>query len=115
MKKFLLILLCCGAAVCFGANDEKIDLDKKEKDLQKEEKQLLKEMLELRIKLIRKDPNLKKLHDKIMELHRELALNLDGKKEMRDIAEKLKKVRTSLAEIKVQKNEDGKDSSDLGF
>lgn len=115
MKKFLLILFCCGAAVCFAADDEKAKLDQKEKDLQKEEKQLLKEMLELRIKLIQKDPNLKKLHDKIMELHRELALNLDGQKEMREIAEKLKQVRTSLAEIKQQKDSDGKDTNDFGL
>ncbi|MDD5596685.1 MAG: hypothetical protein PHV82_01990 [Victivallaceae bacterium] len=115
MKNFLLIILCCGATVCFSADDAKADLDKKEKDLQKQEKQLLREMLELRIKLIQKDPSLKKLHAKIMELHRELALSLDSKKEMREIADKLKKVRTSLAEISQQKDTDKKDSDIFGL
>ncbi|MFA6714315.1 MAG: hypothetical protein WC082_08355 [Victivallales bacterium] len=115
MKKFLLILLCCAAVFCFGADDEQTDLERKEKNLQKQEKQLLREMLKLRIKLIQKDPNLKKLHAKIMELHRELTLALDSKKEMRDVADKLKKVRVSLAEISQQKGSDKKDSDIFGL
>jgi uncharacterized Fe-S cluster-containing radical SAM superfamily protein len=62
-------------------------------------------MFDLRVKLIKTDPALKKLHEKIMEMHKELALQLDSKKEMRELAKKLRKVQKSLEEIKKEKED----------
>lgn len=105
MKKLLIIFLCCSAVFCFG----QVDLKKKEKDLLKQEKKLAKEMFELRVKLLKKDPHLKKLYDKIMELHKELALMLDRKKEMRNLAWQLKEVKKSLAAVQAQIKEEAGD------
>ncbi len=104
MKKLLIIFLCCGAAaLCFADNPY---IETKEQTLLKQEKELAKKMFELRVKLLKNDPEFKKLHEKIMELHKELALQLDNSKEMRALATKLRKVRNSLADIKKQKEED---------
>ncbi len=101
MKKFLIMFLCAATLLCFDANAEK-NLEEQQQALLKQEKQLAKEMFQLRVKLLQKDPILKKMHEKIMELHKELALRLDSKKEMRILLSKLKKVKVSLAEVKQQ-------------
>ena len=102
IRRFLIISICCCAPLCYG--QEGIEkLDKKEKELIKQEKKIAKEMFETRVKLLGKDPHLKKIHDKIMELHKELALMLDRKKEMRILINKMKKVRKSLNEVRDKK------------
>ncbi|MCK4982363.1 MAG: hypothetical protein KAS17_05540 [Victivallaceae bacterium] len=101
MKKLFILFLCCGAVLCFGQEH----LDEKEQKLVKQEKKLAKEMFELRIKFLKEDPALKKLHAKILELHKELALKLDSKKQMRTLAAKLRKVKNSIAAIKEEKEE----------
>jgi septal ring factor EnvC (AmiA/AmiB activator) len=108
MKKFLIIIMCFSAMLCFAQSD----LAKKEKDLVKQEKKIAKEMFEMRVKLLGKEPHLKKLHDKIMELHKELALMLDRQKEMRELASKLKKVKKSLNAIRDKKSMDDEDNND---
>jgi len=102
MKKLLVLFLCCSAVLCFGQEN----LGKKEQELIKQEKKLAKEMFELRVKFLKEDPELKKLHVKILELHKELALKLDSKKEMRTLATKLRKVKNSIAAIKEAKEEE---------
>ena len=97
MKKLFILFLCCSTVLCFGQEE---DLEKKEQVLLKQEKKLAKEMFELRVKFLKEDPELKKLHAKILELHKELALKLDSKKEMRTLAAKLRKVKNSIAAIK---------------
>ena len=47
------------------------------------------ELTDLRMKHIRSDKNLKRMHDNIMVLHRNLALALDSKKDVRDLNDKL--------------------------
>jgi Tfp pilus assembly protein PilO len=101
MKKIMLIFLCCGAMLCFGADSKEL-LKKQEQALLKQEKQIAKEMFDLRVKLLKEDPALKKMHEKIMELHKELAIQLGSKKEMRILLKKLKKVKLSLAKIEAQ-------------
>jgi len=109
MKKLLLIFLCCCAKLCFAQKD----LGKKEKKLLKQEKKLAREMFDLRVKLLQKDLHLKKIYDKIMELHKELALMLDNKKEMRVLADKLKKVQKSLAAVQAKiKEEEGEEEEE---
>ena len=103
MKNILLIILTCATLTCFAANDDdpKVEkLKKQELALIKEQKELAKKMFDLRVKLLTKDPELKKLYEKIMELHKELALQIDSKKEMRKLLIKMKAVRTKLFDIK---------------
>jgi septal ring factor EnvC (AmiA/AmiB activator) len=96
MKKLLIIFLCCSAVFCFG----QVDLGKKEQALLKQQKKVAKEMFKLRVKLLKNDPALKKLHAKILELHKELALKLDGNKKMRELATRLRKLKNSIASVK---------------
>ena len=109
MKNLFIIFLCCSAVLCFSANTKEdtkkqdTNLEKQEQILLKQEKQLAKEMFDTRVKLLQKNPELKQLYEKIMELHKELALQLDSRKEMRTLANKLRQVRSSIAEIKQQK------------
>ena len=108
MKKFLIMFLCFSAVFCFA----QADLDKKEKELLKQEKKIAKEMFDMRVKLLQKDKHLKKIHAKIMELHQELALMLDRKKEMRTLALKLKKVQKSLEVVREQKGDQEEDEEE---
>lgn len=108
MKNLLIIFMCCSTVLCFGQEA----LDKKEKALLKQEKKIAKEMYDVRVKLLKKDPHLKKIHDKIMELHKELALMLDRKKEMRILVTKMKKVKKSLNAIIDKKRENEKDEEE---
>ena len=102
MKKLFILFLCCGVVFCFGQEN----IGAKEQKLLKQEKKLAKEMFELRVKFLKEDPELKKLHVKILELHKELALKLDSKKEMRTLATKLRKVKNSIAAIKEAREEE---------
>ncbi len=107
-KNLLIIFICCSAMLCLGQED----IDKKEQELLAQEKKIAKEMFEARVKLLEKDPHLKKIHDKIMELHKELALMLDRKKEMRVLIDKMKKVKKSLDAIRDQKKENEPDDDE---
>ncbi|MDD5698918.1 MAG: hypothetical protein PHH77_09920 [Victivallaceae bacterium] len=106
MKRFLVIFVCCGIGWCFsGVAEAEPNRQNREKQVQAllaREKQLAQEMFQLRVKLLEKDPALKKLRAKIMELHTELALQLDSNKEMRVLSNKLREVKTSLAKIQEQ-------------
>ena len=104
MKKFLVIFLCCAFAFCLSV--EAKNLEEQEKGLLKQEKKLSKEMFDLRVKLLQEDIALQKLHKKIMELHKELALQLDSNKKMRALAGKLRKVKNALAEVQAKIGDD---------
>jgi len=108
MKKFLIIFLCFSAVLCFAQDN----LDANEKKLLKQQKKIAKEMFDLRVKLLQKDPHLKKIHAKIMELHQELALMLDRKKEMQKLAVKYKKVKEALETIQDQKSMNEEDEEE---
>ena len=104
LKNLLVIFMCFGVLLCSG-QDTLEKLDKKEKELIKQEKKIAGEMFKTRVKLLEKDPDLKKIYDKIMELHKELSLMLDRKKEMRVLVDKMKKVRKSLNQVRDKKRE----------
>ncbi len=53
--------------------------------LAKDQKTTAKAMHKLRIKLIKTNPELKKLHESIMAMHRELALKMAANKDMRKL------------------------------
>ena len=64
-------------------------------------------MAEKRIELIRKDPTLRKIHDKIIHEHRKLALILDSKKEIHAMNDELIKLDREIQDImdKIEKAE----------
>lgn len=57
-----------------------------------ERKALILKMHEKRMELIKKDPKLKRLHDQITALHRELAIELDSKRDMMVLNSDLKSI-----------------------
>ena len=75
--------------------------------LLKERRDLLLKMYDLRVKLITDDPVLNRMHKQIMALHRELAIEIDSKKDMRKLIEKAKAVDNELD--KLQKKKSGND------
>lgn len=89
MKNHFLSLLLLTAAFSLAA-EEDISLLKAKIDLLEGKRLLsLKEMAKLRQDLIRKDPSLRKIHERIISEHRKLALLLDSKKEIHDMNAKL--------------------------
>lgn len=105
MKKILILAMIACSALVFAADDDSDKAGPQEQKLLNEEKKIAKQMFDLRVKLIKTDPALQKLHKKIMEMHKELALQLDSKKEMRELAKKLRKVQGLLDEIKKKKED----------
>jgi len=86
------------------------------KDLKTQRTELQLKMHEMRLELIEKDDELKKLHDKVMALHREMALLLDKKREMKPMVEKAKDLDAEIKKLEelenkgAGQNEDVKDS-----
>lgn len=62
------------------------------KALLKEREDLQLKMHAMRVKLISDDPELAKLHKQIMALHKELAIQLDSKRDMRKLSDKLREL-----------------------
>lgn len=62
-------------------------------------------LTETRMKYIRADKNLKRMHDNIMTLHRNLALALDSKKDVREINDRLIKLDSEINAVQKQLNE----------
>ena len=69
------------------------------KSLIKEREDLQTKMYNLRLKLIKDDPDLQKLHEQIMALHKELAIQLDSKKDMRKLTDRLRDIDSSLDKL----------------
>ncbi|MCP3965414.1 MAG: hypothetical protein GY750_00965 [Lentisphaerae bacterium] len=86
MKTYLMLaIICCGMTI-FAASNQPTRQTLRE--LKIEQKKVAKKMYDLRKKLIKEDPALAKLHAKIMELHKEMALKLESKKSMRIMIDK---------------------------
>ncbi len=98
-QKLLLCSLCAAFPLLLPAAPETAagpqpQLNRKELDpalfadreaaetLLKERRELILKMHRTRMELIRKDPKLKRIHAQITALYRELALELDSKREM---------------------------------
>ena len=69
------------------------------KSLIKEREELQLKMHSMRVKLISEDPDLAKLHKQIMALHKELAIQLDSKKDMRKLSDKLRELDAELDKL----------------
>jgi len=69
------------------------------KSIMKDREDLQEKMHSVRVKLINEDPDLQLLHKKIMALHKELALQLESKKEMRKLTDKLKDIDAELDKL----------------
>lgn len=104
MKFHLFPCLLIASIPCFLSAQEDPLLLKTRLDLLEAKRELtLKEMARMRQDLIRKDPALRKIHEKIIQEHRKLALFLDSKKEIHEINDKLIKLDTEITEIKARK------------
>jgi len=69
------------------------------KGLMKDREDLQLKMQATRVKLINSDPDLQKLHKQIMALHKELAIQLDSKKDMRKLNDKLRELDTEIEKL----------------
>ncbi len=79
---------------------------KKEIDvLKKEQLELILKMHKLRLKLIKENPNLNKLHNKIIALHKELAIKIDQNVEMKQLIIKNISIDKKIKKQIVKKNE----------
>jgi uncharacterized membrane protein YdfJ with MMPL/SSD domain len=67
-----------------------------------------KEMHQLRLKLLKTDPELKKLHESIMAMHRELALRMAANKEMQKLIMSFDKTRQDIQKLEKQLPRKGK-------
>lgn len=104
------LLLCEAASSAADAADEKTPdiatLDAKDYQdpakfsrLMKDREELLLKMHSLRVKLINDDPALQKLHRQIMALHKELSIEIDSRKDMKKLLEKLKDIDSDIDRI----------------
>ena len=72
--------------------------------LMKDKKDTILKMYDLRVKLISEDPAISKLHKQIMALHRELAIEIDSRKDMRKLIEKSKTIDQDIEKLAKRKN-----------
>ena len=90
MKKCLLITLAvfvlCGLFVYAETAPDKLDA------LKKKRTELAMQMFNRRIKMIEEDPKLKEIHDKIMALHKELAIRIDNDRELIELGIQIKDI-----------------------
>ncbi len=104
MKKMLMIgCFCAVTLVSMGqanAPDAKI---LKLESLKQQAADLDKEMIELRTEIIKNDADLQKIHNQIIALHRDLALRVDSKREMRVLILKAEEINRQIQEIEKKK------------
>ena len=112
MKLYLIILIMGLSFFVSYADDKKdpaafVSSGEVDKLLEEKKKNELK-MYEVRLKLIKEDPELEALHRKIMALHKELALKLDKKDEMKKLLEKQKNINSEIEKaVRKRKSENG--------
>ena len=108
MKKYMIItvaaFILCGLFVYAETASEKLDV------LKKKRTELAMQMYSRRIKLIEEDPKLKEIHDKIMALHKELAIRLDNDRELVELGIQVKDIDVDidkeLDQIKKEENKE---------
>ncbi|HBC87468.1 MAG TPA: hypothetical protein DCZ94_10980 [Lentisphaeria bacterium] len=108
MKKYL--LMTAGAFILFGlfvlaeTASEKID------GLKKKRAEAAMQLYNRRIKIIEDDPKLKEIHDKIMSLHKELALRLENDREVIELSTRIRDIDAEVEKLSDQaKKEEKKD------
>ena len=78
-----------------GTADDYVDKTQAEKLLSEREMLVLK-IHALRLELIKKDPRLRRMYEQLIQQARDLAMELESKKEMRNITESLGEVDSKL-------------------
>jgi hypothetical protein len=100
------VFVLCGLFAYAETASEKLDL------LKKKRTELAMHMYNRRIKLIEEDPKLKEIHEKIMALHKELAIRLDNDRELIELGIQVKDIDgdidKELDQIKKEENSKGK-------
>ncbi len=108
MKSLILFPLAAAAVLLFpcslSAQEDAGVLKARRAIVEAEREASLKKMSELRMKHIRMDRNLKRTHDRIMELHRNLALALDAKPDIREMNDKILKLESELKTLDAKLN-----------
>lgn len=99
MRYYLAILITALVFFTSYADDKDAQASDEYGKLVEEQKANELKMLETRIKLIKEDSELEALHRKIIALHKELALKLDKKEEMKKLLEKKKRIEGELERI----------------
>lgn len=113
IKCFVVVALLFSQGMIYTASCENSE---KLTDLKKQRTELQMKMHEKRLELIGSVDELKKLHDKVLALHREMALLLDKNKEMKPLVEKAKDLDAEIKKLEELENkllkldEDVKDS-----
>ena len=105
MKKILLFI-CLGAVISALATSTDSDKEKKIRELLQEKKRIMYQMHQLRVELIKRDPELQKLHSKIMAMYRELGIKIDSKTEMKELITRTREIERSIIKITKKSNED---------
>lgn len=99
--KYLVIVALLFSGMIYSASCEDSE---KLKDLKKQRTELQVKMHEKRGELIGKDDDLKKLHEKVLALHREMALLLDKNKEMKPFVEKARELDAEIKKLEELEN-----------
>ncbi|MCX6983499.1 MAG: hypothetical protein NT118_01945 [Lentisphaerae bacterium] len=90
MKKYLVmtaaVFVLCGLFVYAETSSEKLDT------LKKKRTEIAMQMYSRRMKMIEEDPKLKEIHEKIMALHKELAIRLDNDRELIELGIQVKDI-----------------------
>ncbi len=102
MKNRLWLLLAAAFCIAVFAEEEPQDLGK----LRKERAELAQEMHKKRLDLIEKEPELKALHDKVIALHKELALQLDKHRDMAPLVKKARQLDAEISRLEEEKKKD---------
>ncbi|MDD2404684.1 MAG: hypothetical protein GX280_01515 [Lentisphaerae bacterium] len=104
MNKLLAIfMLTAGCTLCTAQEASKREEETKIAALKQQAEEVNQQMAKVRVEVIKKDPELQKLHQQILALHRELALRVDSKRDMRILILKSETIERELREISLKK------------
>jgi len=101
----ILFCLCIPAVLAvspLAAQEDAGVLKAKLSILEAERDATFKNMAKVREELIKKDPTLRRMHEKILNEHRKLALLLDSKKEIHEMNNKLLKLDSEIGSVKAK-------------
>ncbi len=102
MKKLIVAMMLLSVPVFFCGSTPKEQPDdavKRLEQLQGKQRELAEAMYKLRLELIKNDSELKRLHQQIIALYRELALRVDSKKEMRILIAKHEQLEKEISKL----------------
>jgi len=100
MKKYFLmtaaVFILCGLFVLAESASEKLDT------LKKKRSDAAIQLYNRRIKLIEDDPKLKEIHDKILSLHKDLALKLENDREVIELSTQIRDIDAEIEKLSEQ-------------